>query len=147
MGDGPGFARARTGKDADRAADRLRCLPLFRIEAGQDIGGHRNILAGKDVEGRMSLPHVHGTEPHVPPAGQLTIYSTPWCGYCVRLKRALEREGIEFVEIDIDLDPAAAEFVIGVNDGHATVPTLVLPDGTTLTNPPLPVLLSVIRAA
>jgi mycoredoxin len=147
MGDGPGFACARTGEDADGPAGCLRCLPLLRIEAGQDIGGHRNILAGKDVEPRMSLPSVHGTQPHVPPPGQLTIYSTPWCGYCVRLKRALEREGIDFGEIDIDLDPAAAEFVISINDGHATVPTLVLPDGTTLTNPPLPALLSAIRAA
>lgn len=95
----------------------------------------------------MSLPLDPGAEAHVAPVGRLTIYSTPWCGYCVRLKRALEREGIDFVEIDIDLDPAAAEFVIGLNDGNATVPTLVLPDGTALTNPPLPELLSALRAA
>jgi mycoredoxin len=95
----------------------------------------------------VSLPHVPEIAPHVPTPGRLTIYSTPWCGYCVRLKRALERESFEFDEVDIDLDPAAAEFVIGVNDGQATVPTLVLPDGSVLTNPPLPALLLALRAA
>ena len=33
---------------------------------------------------------------------QVTMYSTPWCGYCHRLKGQLEREGIAFEEIDIE---------------------------------------------
>lgn len=65
----------------------------------------------------------------------LTMYSTAWCGYCHRLKRVLERDGIEFVEVDIDADPAAAALVRSVNDGNATVPTLVFDDGSALTNP------------
>jgi mycoredoxin len=75
------------------------------------------------------------------------MYSTPWCGYCVRLKRAMEDNGIDFEVVDIDQDPAAADFVMSLNGGNATVPTIVLPDGTTLTNPPLPELLSALRAA
>lgn len=75
------------------------------------------------------------------------MYTTVWCGYCTRLKRALDREGIDFDEVDIDLDRSAAEFVIGVNGGNATVPVVVLPDGRALTNPPLPELLSAVRAA
>ena len=78
---------------------------------------------------------------------RLTMYSTPWCGYCIRLKRALEREGIDFDEVDIEQDEAAAEFVMSINGGNATVPTIMLPDGTALTNPPLPELLSAVRAA
>ena len=31
----------------------------------------------------------------------VTMYSTPWCGYCQRLKAQMTREGIEFVEVDI----------------------------------------------
>lgn len=80
-------------------------------------------------------------------AGRLTMYTTVWCGYCVRLKRGLERAGIEFDEVDIENDPAAADFVMTVNGGNATVPTLVLPDGAVLTNPPLPQLLSAVQAA
>lgn len=64
-----------------------------------------------------------------------TMFSTPWCGYCHRLKGALGREGITFDEVDIETDPAAAELVMSVNDGNAVVPTLVFADGSALTNP------------
>ena len=64
-----------------------------------------------------------------------TMYTTTWCGYCARLKAQLAREGIEYTEVDIERDPAAAELVEGVNGGNQTVPTLVFADGTALTNP------------
>ena len=31
-----------------------------------------------------------------------TMFSTPWCGYCHRLKSQLDREGIEFSVVDIE---------------------------------------------
>lgn len=65
----------------------------------------------------------------------LTMYTTPWCGYCHRLKSQLDREGIGYETVDIEQDPAAAGFVISVNGGNQTVPTVRFPDGTTLTNP------------
>lgn len=70
-------------------------------------------------------------------SAQVTMYSTPWCGYCRRLKSQLEREGIGYQEIDIEQDPDAAEYVMKVNGGNQTVPTVVLPDGSALTNPSL----------
>jgi len=68
-------------------------------------------------------------------AGQITMYSTPWCGYCHRLKSQLDREGIAFEVVDIEQDPSAAELVMSVNGGNQTVPTLVYPDGSAQTNP------------
>jgi mycoredoxin len=68
-------------------------------------------------------------------SGQLIMYTTPWCGFCRNLKKQLARDGIEMAEVDIEQDPAAAEFVMSVNGGNQTVPTIVLPDGTTLVNP------------
>jgi mycoredoxin len=65
----------------------------------------------------------------------LTMYTTSWCGYCFRLKTALQADGISYTEIDIESDPAAAEFVMSVNRGNQTVPTLKFADGSTLTNP------------
>jgi mycoredoxin len=65
----------------------------------------------------------------------LTMYSTSWCGYCHRLRSQLDREGIGYQVVDIEHDPAAAEFVMGVNGGNQTVPTVRFPDGSTLTNP------------
>ena len=65
----------------------------------------------------------------------LTVYTTTWCGYCVRLKRMLDREGIAYGEVNIEQDEAAADRVMRVNGGNRTVPTVVFPDGTALTNP------------
>jgi mycoredoxin len=65
----------------------------------------------------------------------LTMYSTPWCGYCHRLKSQLDREGIAYTVIDIEQDPESAEFVMSVNGGNQTVPTLRFDDGSALTNP------------
>lgn len=65
----------------------------------------------------------------------LTMYSTPWCGYCHRLKSQLDREGIAYQVVDIEQDRAAAEFVMRVNGGNQTVPTLRFADGSALTNP------------
>jgi len=72
-----------------------------------------------------------------PAAGTITMYSTTWCGYCRRLKAQLDREGIAFTEVDIERTPAAADFVMSVNGGNQTVPTVVFPDGSAATNPSL----------
>jgi mycoredoxin len=65
----------------------------------------------------------------------LTMYSTSWCGYCHRLKSQLDREGIAYEVVDIERDPAAADFVMSVNGGNQTVPTVRFADGSALTNP------------
>jgi len=66
-----------------------------------------------------------------------TMFSTPWCGYCHRLKGQLQREGISFDEVDIEQHPESAAMVQRVNNGNQTVPTLLFADGTALTNPSL----------
>ena len=71
------------------------------------------------------------------PSNVVTMYSTVWCGYCHRLRSQLDREGIEYQVVDIANDPAAADLVMKVNGGMQTVPTLVFPDGSALTNPTL----------
>jgi mycoredoxin len=65
------------------------------------------------------------------------MYTTPWCGYCHRLKGQLDREGITYSLVDIEQDPSAAELVMQVNGGNQTVPTLVFADGSAQTNPSL----------
>lgn len=66
---------------------------------------------------------------------QLTMYTTTWCPYCVRLKAGLKANGITWEEINVEEDEAAAEFVMNANGGNRTVPTILYPDGTTATNP------------
>jgi mycoredoxin len=67
----------------------------------------------------------------------LTMYTTTWCGYCRRLKTQLERAGISFSEVNIEQQADAADLVETLNGGNQTVPTLVFPDGSALTNPSL----------
>jgi mycoredoxin len=68
-------------------------------------------------------------------AQPLTMYTTTWCAFCKRLKSQLAREGIEISEVNIEEDPAAADYVMSVNGGNQTVPTVVFPDGSAMTNP------------
>ena len=69
------------------------------------------------------------------PAAAVTMYTTNWCGYCMRLKKLMQREGIEFAEVNIEEVEGAADIVMAANGGNQTVPTLVFTDGTALTNP------------
>ena len=68
-------------------------------------------------------------------SAQLTMYTTQWCAFCRRLKSQLTRDGITMTEVDIERDPAAADYVMSVNGGNQTVPTVVFPDGSVLVNP------------
>ena len=72
-----------------------------------------------------------------PAAGTITMFSTTWCGYCRRLKTQLDREGIGYTEVNIEQVPKAADYVMEVNGGNQTVPTVIFPDGTAATNPSL----------
>ncbi|MFC1653379.1 glutaredoxin family protein [Patescibacteria group bacterium] len=65
----------------------------------------------------------------------LKVYSTTWCGDCVRTKAFLDEKKIKFEETDIELDEKAMEFVKKTNNGNASVPTLVFDDGSTMTEP------------
>ena len=68
-------------------------------------------------------------------ASAVTMYTTTWCGYCFRLKKLMQREGIPFAEVDIEADESAARIVMSANGGNRTVPTLVFTDGSSLPNP------------
>ena len=91
---------------------------------------------------QVALPPGPGQDGRVETAAEtepapLTMFTTTWCGFCVRLKAQLAREGIAVTEIDIEADPQAAALVESVNGGNQTVPTLLFADGSTLTNPSL----------
>jgi mycoredoxin len=64
----------------------------------------------------------------------VTLYSTPWCGYCRIAKRFLDEHRVPYTEINVDEDEEAARQVERWNKGNRTVPTLNI-DGTILTNP------------
>lgn len=55
----------------------------------------------------------------------IKMYTTSWCPDCQAAKRALTSKGIPFEEINIEQDEQAAEYVMSVNGGRRSVPTLV----------------------
>jgi mycoredoxin len=65
----------------------------------------------------------------------LKVYANDWCFDCRRVKRFLTDEKISYEWIDIDRDKQAEQYVIQVNRGMRSVPTILFPDGTTLTEP------------
>jgi mycoredoxin len=87
----------------------------------------------RNARRRHGVPTEHPNRKAI--ADMVTMYTTNWCGFCVRLKTGLEREGIAYEEVNIERVPDAADIVMKVNGGNRTVPTVVFPDGSALTNP------------
>jgi len=65
----------------------------------------------------------------------ICMYTTKWCGDCRRARNFLKEKGITYEDLDIDTDPAAAEFVKQHNDGKRKVPTFDV-DGRVFSSSP-----------
>jgi glutaredoxin 3 len=53
------------------------------------------------------------------------MYTTRWCGYCVRAKALLQSKGLEFEEIHLDADPAFRQKLFDLTGGW-TVPQILI---------------------
>ncbi len=65
----------------------------------------------------------------------IKIYGTIWCPDCHRSKRLLESKEIPFEWVNIDKDKSASSLVKEINNGNRSVPTIIFPDGSHLTEP------------
>jgi glutaredoxin len=68
----------------------------------------------------------------------LIVYGTSWCGDCHRTVRFLKRNNVPYRWVDADEVPGATELITAINRGRRTVPTLVFPDGSTMSEPSNP---------
>lgn len=59
----------------------------------------------------------------------ITVYSKNNCPFCTQAKNLLSRKGVQFEEINIDIDANAKRFII--SEGHRTVPQ-IYQDGKVL---------------
>ena len=66
---------------------------------------------------------------------KITMYATTWCGDCRMAKRWLDAHNVSYDYVNIEENEDAAEFVVEVNKGARTVPTIVFPDGSVLIEP------------
>ncbi len=65
----------------------------------------------------------------------ITMYGADWCSDCRRAKRFFQRHDIPYKWVDIELDLEGERFVLEVNQGRRTIPTIVFEDGSILVEP------------
>jgi mycoredoxin len=61
----------------------------------------------------------------------LTLYGSTHCDDTERTRHHLQTLGVPFTEINIDHEPAAEQFVVFINRGYRSTPTLVIGNGKT----------------
>ena len=71
----------------------------------------------------------------MPNVTKIKFYGTSWCPGSRRAQKLMTNKGIDFEFINIDRDKEASEYVIKVNKGYRSVPTIVFPDGDILVEP------------
>jgi glutaredoxin 3 len=54
------------------------------------------------------------------------IYTTTYCGYCVRAKRLLDERGIPYEEIDVTANHEARDWLVRETGGRRTVPQIFI---------------------
>lgn len=67
--------------------------------------------------------------------GRIIMYGTTWCYDTRRARSVFEQNNIPYTWIDIDQDMEARKYVEKVNHGYRSVPTIIFPDGSILTEP------------
>ena len=70
-----------------------------------------------------------------PSSEEIVIYGTSWCYDTRRVRTTLENRKIAYRWVDIDKDTEGRDFVMRANHGNRSVPTILFPDGSVLTEP------------
>jgi len=65
----------------------------------------------------------------------IIMYGTTWCGSSRRAKQLFDDNKLTYKWVDIDQDKSARTIVEEINHGNRSVPTIVFPDGTIMTEP------------
>ena len=63
------------------------------------------------------------------------FYGAMWCGDTRRARNWFDANNLPYEWIDVDKDKDAAELVKQMNNGFRSIPTIVFPDGSLLTEP------------
>ena len=69
------------------------------------------------------------------PVTEITVYGASWCGDCLRAKAYLDAHKVKYINFDIDESAALADFVMNINGGNRSIPTILFPNGSILVEP------------
>ncbi|HNT55363.1 MAG TPA: glutaredoxin domain-containing protein [Anaerolineaceae bacterium] len=120
----------RDQPDAPRVARQAAAALTWRVDT------HFNLPADMDllVEAQKLIDLLE-QEQKMTDKDEIVIYGTSWCGHSRRSRGIFDQNGIAYRWVDIDQDMEGRKFVESVNHGNRSVPTILFPDGTTLTEP------------
>ena len=76
------------------------------------------------------MPNLYTLNP-----SQIVMYSTLSCSDCMRSKAFFEAQNIPYLGVPLEGNEKATEFVLNINNGRQSVPTIVFPDGSILVEP------------
>lgn len=76
----------------------------------------------------------------------IVMYTTEWCSDCWRAKQVMDSMQVSYTEVNISEDEDAVELVMRLNGGNRSVPTIVFPDGSVMTEPPTAVLVEKLQS-
>jgi glutaredoxin 3 len=57
---------------------------------------------------------------------KVEMYTTMWCGYCARARSLLQRKGVDFEDIDLDVDTSKRTEMVQRASGRTTVPQIFI---------------------
>lgn len=104
---------------------------LIRVTPDYELPIPADLLA----EAKLLIDSVLENDNRMTEQPEIILYGTSWCGDTRRTRAFLDRNHIPYRWIDIDQDAEAEKFVKSVNHGFRSVPTLIFPDGSQLTEP------------
>ncbi len=68
-------------------------------------------------------------------ADPIIIYGADWCFDCRRARQFFDQQQVFYKWVDIDEDKTSEQYVLTVNKGMRSIPTIVFPDGSVLVEP------------
>ncbi len=66
---------------------------------------------------------------------QIVMYATEYCPDCHRAKAFFEANKIEYLRVGLEGNEEATQFVMNINNGNRSVPTIIFPNGSVLVEP------------
>ena len=63
------------------------------------------------------------------------MYTTQYCSDGLRAKKFFEANNIPYLNVGLEGNHEATEFVMQINNGNRSVPTIIFPDGSVLVEP------------
>ncbi len=79
---------------------------------------------------RLSLSDLYNMLP-----SQIVMYTIQYCSDCRRAKAFFETHKISYLNVNLEGNEEAIEFIKTVNKGYRSVPTIIFPDGSILVEP------------